>query len=108
MNDNSLLKLPFVDVINQRNFVQDYDYYNFKDLQSAVVLKLTAELKVSFPACRKVFSKVTTQTSLKLLDVYQLAEVPLAASKETVVEIIRSTARCSGQAPPEHFVSFAL
>lgn len=47
---------------------------------------------MSFPAYRKVFSKVTTQTSLKLLDSYPLAQDLLAAPKETVVETIRSTA----------------
>ena len=83
--------IPDDEVIDLRNLVRDY--YYFKDLQSAVVLKLTAELKVSFPAYRKVFSKVTTQTSLKLLDAYPLAEDLLAAPKETVVEMIRSTAR---------------
>ena len=83
--------VPDDGVIDLRNLARDY--YYFKDLQSAVVLKLTAELKVSFPAYRKVFSKLTTQTSLKLLDAYPLAADLLAAPKETVVEIIRSTAR---------------
>ncbi len=83
--------IPDDEVIDLRNLVRDY--YYFKDLQSAVVLKLTAELKVSFPAYRKIFSKVTTQTSLKLLDSWPLAEDLLAAPKEAVVEMIRSTAR---------------
>ena len=74
-----------------RNLVRDY--YYFKDLQSAVALKLTAELKVSFPAYAKVFSKITTQSSLKLLSSYPLAEDMLAAPKDDIVEIIRSTAR---------------
>ncbi len=60
--------IPDDEVIDLRNLVRDY--YYFKDLQSAVVLKLTSKLKVSFPAYRKVFSKVTTQTSLKLLEAY--------------------------------------
>ena len=83
--------IPDDEVIDLRNLVRDY--YYFKDLQSAVVLKLTAELKVSFPAYRKVFSKVVTQTSLKLLEAYPLAQDLLAAPKEMVVEMIRSTAR---------------
>lgn len=69
------------------------DYYYFKDLQSAIVLKLHAELKVSFPAYLNVFSKVTTQTSLKLLEAYPLAADMLAAPKDELVETIRSTAR---------------
>ena len=83
--------LPDDSVVDLRNLVRDY--YYFKDLQSAVALKLTAELKVSFPAYAKVFSKVTTQSSLKLLSSYPLPEDMLAASKEDIVDIIRSTAR---------------
>ena len=83
--------LPDKSVVDLRNLVRDY--YYFKDLQSAVALKLTAELKVSFPAYAKVFSKITTQSSLKLLSAYPLAKDMLAASKDDIVEIIRSTAR---------------
>lgn len=78
-------------IIDLRNLVRDY--YYFKDLQSAIVLKLHAELKVSFPAYLNVFSKVTTQTSLKLLEAYPLAADMLAAPKDELVETIRSTAR---------------
>ena len=78
-------------VIDLRNLVRDY--YYFRDLQSAVVLKLNAELKVSFPAYLDVFSKVTTQTSLKLLEAYPLAADMLAAPKNELVETIRKTTR---------------
>ena len=77
-------------VIDLRNLVRDYYYY--KDLQSAIVLKLHAELKVSFPAYLHVFSKVTAQTSLKLLEAYPLAADMLAAPKDEIVETIRKTA----------------
>ena len=83
--------IPEDAVVDLRNLVRDY--YYFKDLQSAVVLKLNAELKVSFPAFLHVFSKVTTQSSLKLLSIYPLATDMLAAPKEEIVEIIRATAR---------------
>lgn len=69
------------------------DYYYFKDLQSAVVPKLDAEPRVSFPAYLNVFSRVTTQTSLELLEAYPLAADMLAAPKDELVETIRSTAR---------------
>ena len=82
--------IPDDSVVDLRNLVRDY---YFKDRQSAVALKLTAELKVSFPAYAKVFSKVTIQSSLKLLSSYPLPEDMLAASKENIVDIIRSTAR---------------
>ena len=48
---------------------------------------------MSFPAYAKVFSKVTTQSSLKLLSSYPLAGDMLEASKDDIVETIRSTAR---------------
>ncbi len=83
--------VPDDSVIDLRNLVRDY--YYFKDLQSAVVLKLNAELKVSFPAYLKVFSKITTQCSLKLLEAYPLAADMLAAPKDEIVETIKSTAR---------------
>ena len=89
--------IPDDDAIGLRNLVRDY--YYFKDMQSAFILKLAAELKVSFPAYRKVSSKITTQTSLKLLDFWPLAEDLLADPKETVVEIIRSTARLGKSMP---------
>ncbi len=90
---NASLKTSIVPddaVIDLRNLVRDY--YYFKDLQSAVVLKLNAELKVSFPAYLNVFSKVTTQTSLKLLEAYPLAADMLAAPKDELVKTIRNTA----------------
>lgn len=83
--------IPDEDIIDLRNLVRDY--YYLKDLQSAVVLKLNAELKVSFPAYLKVFSKITVRTSLKLLEAYPLAADMLAAPKDKIVEIIRKTAR---------------
>lgn len=83
--------IPDDAVIDLRNLVRDY--YYFKDLQSSIVLKLNAELKVSFPAYLNVFSKVTTQTSLKLLEAYPLAADMLAASKDELVETICCTAR---------------
>lgn len=83
--------IPDDAIIDLRNLVRDY--YYFKDLQSAIVLKLNAELKVSFPAYIPVFSKITTKTSLALLYEYPLASDMLAAPKEDIIKTIRSTAR---------------
>jgi len=83
--------IPDDDIVDLRSLVRDY--YYFKDLQSAVALKLNAELKVSFPAYLQVFSKPTTQCSLKILEAYPLAADMLAAPKEELVEMIKSTAR---------------
>lgn len=83
--------IPDDGIIDLRNLARDY--YYFKDLQSSVVLKLNAELKVSFPAYLHVFSKITTKTSLKLLAEYPLATDMLAAPKDKIVSVIKSTAR---------------
>lgn len=83
--------IPDDDIVDLRNLVRDY--YYFKDQQSAIVLKLNAELRVSFPAYLKVFSKITTQTSLKLLYAYPLASDMLEAPKDEIVKTIQSTAR---------------
>lgn len=87
--------IPDDAVIDLRNLVRDY--YYFKDLQSAVVLKLNAELKVSFPTYLNVFSKVTTQTSLKILETHPLAADLLAAPMDELVETIHKTARFGKQ-----------
>ena len=86
--------IPGEDIIDLRNLVRDY--YYFKDLQSAIVLKLNAELKVSFPAYLHAFSKITTRTSLKLLDAYPLASDMLDAPKDEIIGVIKSTARSDG------------
>ena len=83
--------VPDDEIIDLRNLVRDY--YYFKDLQSAIVLKLNAELKVSFPLYLQVFSKITTLTSLRLLETYPLAEDMLAAPKSLLVDTIKKTAR---------------
>ena len=83
--------LPDDSVVDLRNLVRDY--YYFKDLQSAVALKLTAELKVSFPAYAKTFSKVTTQSSLKAVKLLSSSCGHACRFQEDIVDIIRSTAR---------------
>lgn len=83
--------IPDNDIIDLRNLVRDY--YYVKDLQSAIVVELNAELRVPFPAFLKVFSKITTQTSLKLLYAYPLPSDILEAQKDEIVKTIQSTAR---------------
>lgn len=83
--------IPDEEVTDLRNLVRDY--YYFKDLQSAIVLKLNAELKVSFPEYLHVFSKVTAKSSLKLLSTYPLAADMIAAPKDDLTAIIRNTVR---------------
>ena len=83
--------IPSDFVLNIRNLVREY--YRLKDQTSAYVNKLTAILKVSFPEYIGIFSKITVNTSLALLDKYPLPELFLSARKSSVIKLIRKTAR---------------
>lgn len=83
--------IPSDFVLNIRNLVREY--YRLKDQEAAYVNKLTAVLKVSFPEYLGIFSKITVNTSLALLDEYPSPDLLLAARKSSVVKLIRKTAR---------------
>ena len=78
-------------VLNIRNLVREY--YRIKDHMSAYVNKLTAVLKISFPEYLGIFSKITVNTSLALLDKYPSPELFLSARKSSIIKLIRKTAR---------------
>jgi len=78
-------------VLDLRNLVREY--YNLMDCRCAYVNKLRGILKVSFPGYSGIFSKVTTQTSLALLEKYPSPADFLSARKSVVVNIISKTAR---------------
>jgi len=69
------------------------EYYNLMDCRSAYVNKLQGELRVAFPQYLGIFSKLTVDTSLALLEKYAVPAAFLAAKKKTVIKIISSTAR---------------
>jgi len=69
------------------------EYYDLMDNRSAYVNKLQGELRMVFPQYLKIFSKITTNTALTLLEKYTSPEAFLSASKEEIVDSIRSTAR---------------
>ena len=81
-------------VLNIRNLVREY--YRLKDERTAYVTKLTAVLKVSFPEYLGIFSKITTNTSLALLEKYSSPDLFLSARKSSVIKLIRTTARFGG------------
>lgn len=76
-------------VLNIRNLVREY--YRLKDERTAYVTKLTAALKVPFPEYLGIFSKITVNTSLALLEKYPLPELFLSARKSSVIKLIRKT-----------------
>ena len=83
--------MPSDFVLNIRNLVREY--YRLTDQCSAYVNKLTAVLKVSFPEYIGVFSKLTVNTALTLLDKYPSPDALLSARKTSIIKLIRSTAR---------------
>ena len=83
--------VPSEAILDLRNLVREY--YNLMDDRVSYVNKLTGILKISFPLYRRVFSKITIQTSLALLENYQSPNDFLLAREETIVGIIRNTAR---------------
>ena len=79
--------MPSDFVLNIRNLVREY--YRFTDQRSAYVNKLTALLKVSFPEYLDIFSKITVNTSLALLDKYPSPDAVLNAKKSSITGLIK-------------------
>jgi hypothetical protein len=77
--------------LNLRNLSREY--YDLMDNRSAYVNKLQGELRMVFPQYLKIFSKITTNTSLTLLEKYASPEAFLNATKDEIIASIRSTAR---------------
>ncbi|MFL0196591.1 transposase [Clostridium sp. WILCCON 0269] len=69
------------------------EYYDLMDNRSAYVNKLQAELRMVFPQYLKIFSKITTNTALTLLEKYTSPNAFLSTSKEEIIESIRLTIR---------------
>ena len=83
--------VPSEAVFDLRNLVREY--YSLMDSRVSYVNKLSGVLKVSFPLYKSVFSKITTKTSLALLENFQSPVDFLSAGEEVIVGIIRKTAR---------------
>ena len=77
--------------LNCRNLCREY--YDLMDNRSAYVNKLQGELRMAFPQYLGIFSKVTINTSLTLLETYTSPSAFLEADKQKIIDIIRSTAR---------------
>lgn len=77
--------------LNCRNLCREY--YDLMDHRSAYINKLQGELRMTFPQYLGIFSKVTTNTSLALLETYTSPTAFFEADKQEIVDTIRSTAR---------------
>ncbi|MEQ8199487.1 MAG: IS110 family transposase [Clostridiaceae bacterium] len=69
------------------------EYYDLMDNRSAYVNKLQGELRMVFPQYLKIFSKITTNTAMTLLEKYTSPSAFLSASKDEIIHSIRITAR---------------
>ena len=78
-------------VLDLRNLVREY--YSLMDYRCAYVNKLNGVLRVAFPQYIGVFSKLTCDTSLALLEKYPSPADFLSAEMSGVVDLIRSIAR---------------
>lgn len=83
--------IPSDVVLDLRNLSREY--YDLMDNRSAYVNKLQGELRIVFPQYLKIFSKITVNTALTLLEKYTSPDEFLNASKEEIIASIRSTAR---------------
>ena len=77
--------------LNCRNLCREY--YDLMDNRSAYVNKLQGELRMAFPQYLGIFSKVTINTSLTLLETYTSPSAFINADKQEILDTIRSTAR---------------
>ena len=83
--------IPSALALNCRNLCREY--YDLMDNRSAYVNKLQGELRMAFPQYLGIFSKVTINTSLTLLETYTSPSAFLEADKQEIIDIIKSTAR---------------
>lgn len=83
--------MPSELALNCRNLCREY--YSLMDSRSAYVNKLQGELRMAFPQYIGVFSKVTVNTSLALLETYTSPKAFIEAEEQEVIGIIKSTAR---------------
>lgn len=77
--------------LNCRNLCREY--YDLMDNRSVYVNKLQGELRMAFPQYLAIFSKVTINTSLKLLETYTSPNAFIQADKQEIIDVIKSTAR---------------
>jgi hypothetical protein len=77
--------VPSDQVLDLRNLCREY--YDLSDSRSAYANKLQGELRMVFPQFLGIFSKVTTDTSLTLLEAYGSPQAFLHAPREEIIRI---------------------
>ena len=77
--------------LNCRNLYREY--YDLMDNRSAYVNKLQGELRMAFHQYLGILSKVTTNTSLTLLETYTSPSAFIKTVRQEIIDTIKSTAR---------------
>lgn len=75
--------------LNCRNLCREY--YDLMDNRSSYVNKLQGELRMAFPLYLGIFSKVTINTSLTLLETYTSPNAFINTDKQEVIDVIKLT-----------------
>lgn len=70
--------------LNCRNLCREY--YDLVDNRSAYINKLQGELRMAFPQYLGIFSKITTNTVLTLLETYTSPSAFLEADKQKIID----------------------
>jgi transposase len=83
--------MPTDSVLDLRNLVREY--HNLMDSRSSHVNKLKTVLRVVFPQYLNIFSKVTTKTSIALLEKFSSPDEFLSARKSSIISIICKTSK---------------
>lgn len=93
----------FQDIKYSNNIDLDYyllkslvrEYYKLRDDCSQYKKRLSADLRVIFPNYNKIFRNTCSKTSLALLSEYSSPSLIINASKDTIIELLRSNSKRS-------------
>lgn len=79
------------DVFTLRSLAREY--YSFVDNHAQAKLKLSSDLRLVFPGYNNVFSDITSNTSLSILEKYPTPYHIISADKDKVIELISRLSR---------------
>ncbi|MBS4025286.1 MAG: transposase [Clostridia bacterium] len=64
------------------------EYYDLVDAKANIKKKLSSDLRVAFPGYQNVFSDITGNTSLAILEAYSTPQAIVSAPKEDVLKLL--------------------
>lgn len=75
-----------MDIFSLKSLIREY--YKLTDNCSVYKKKLSTDLRVIFPGYKNVFSNVTSNISLAILNDFPTPEAILSASKDLIIDIL--------------------